>query len=83
MWTWSCRSAFQNHSQSQGVVFLFFFVCVCVCVCVLYYKFILYITRGAPNKAVKKKDRSHKYIVFMNRVNSVYYRFQESLHSRA
>ena len=23
--------------------------------CVLYYKFILYITRGAPNKAVKKK----------------------------
>ena len=29
--------------------------CVCVCVCVLYYKFILYITRGTPNKAVKKK----------------------------
>ena len=27
---------------------------LCVCVCVLYYKFILYITRGAPNKAVKK-----------------------------
>ena len=80
MWTWSCRSAFQNHSQSQGVVFLFF------CVCVLYYKFILYITRGAPNKAVKKtkkkKDRRHQYIVDMNRVmNSVYYRFQESLHS--
>ena len=25
-----------------------------VCVCVLYYKFILFITRGAPNKAVKK-----------------------------
>ena len=23
--------------------------------CVLYYKFILYITRGAPNKAVEKK----------------------------
>ena len=83
MWTWSCRSAFQNHSQSQGVVFCFFFVCVCVCV--LYYKFILYITRGAPNKAVKKKkDRRHQYIADMNRVmNSVYYRFQESLHSRA
>ena len=82
MWTWSCRSAFQNHSQSQGVVFCFF--CVCVCVCVLYYKFILYITRGAPNKAVKKKDRRHQYIADMNRVmNSVYYRFQESLHSRA
>ena len=31
-------------------------VCVCVCVCVLYYKFILYITRGAPNKAVEKKN---------------------------
>ena len=30
--------------------FCFFF-----CVCVLYYKFILYITRGAPNKAVEKK----------------------------
>ena len=28
--------------------FAFFFV--------LYYKFILYITRGAPNKAVKKKS---------------------------
>ena len=28
---------------------------MCVCVCVLYYKFILYITRGTPNKAVKKK----------------------------
>ena len=26
-----------------------------MCVCVLYYKFILYITRGAPNKAVEKK----------------------------
>ena len=25
--------------------------------CVLYYKFILYITRGAPNKAVKKKKK--------------------------
>ena len=35
--------------------FLFFFLCVGVCVCVLYYKFILHITRGAPNKAVKKK----------------------------
>ena len=34
--------------------FLFLCVCVCVCVCVLYYKFLLYITRGAPNKAVKK-----------------------------
>ena len=29
--------------------FSFFFLCV------LYYKFILYITRGAPNKAVEKK----------------------------
>ena len=29
--------------------FCFFFLCV------LYYKFILYFTRGAPNKAVKKK----------------------------
>ena len=27
---------------------------LCVSVCVLYYKFILYITGGAPNKAVKK-----------------------------
>ena len=26
-----------------------------MCVCVLYYKFILYITRGAPSKAVKKR----------------------------
>ena len=25
---------------------------------VLYYKFIFYITRGAPNKAVKKKRKS-------------------------
>ena len=31
-------------------------MCVCVCVCVLYYKFILSVTRGAPNKAVKKKE---------------------------
>ena len=29
--------------------FCFFFLCV------LYYKFVLYFTRGAPNKAVKKK----------------------------
>ena len=27
---------------------------LCVSVCVLYYKFILYITRGALNKAVRK-----------------------------
>ena len=35
--------------------FGFLLLLFCVCVCVLYYKFILYITRGAPNKAVKKK----------------------------
>ena len=33
------------------LLLVFFFFCVCV----LYYKFILYITRGAPNKAVEKK----------------------------
>ena len=33
------------------------FLCVCVCVCVLHYKFILFITRGAPNKAVKKTKK--------------------------
>ena len=33
----------------------FGFLLLFLCVCVLYYKFILYITRGAPNKAVKKK----------------------------
>ena len=33
-----------------GFLLLFFFV--------LYYKFIFYITRGAPNKAVKKKRKS-------------------------
>ena len=32
---------------------------MCVCVCVLYYKFILYITKGAPNKAVKKKKKNN------------------------
>ena len=44
------------HLPLLGFFFIFF-VCVyvCVCVCVLYYKFILYITRGAPNKAVEKK----------------------------
>ena len=28
--------------------------------CVLYYKCILYITRGVPNKAVKKKQNKNK-----------------------
>ena len=36
--------------------FLFFFWCVCVCVCCIT-NFTLYITRGAPNKAVKKKQK--------------------------
>ena len=31
---------------------------LCVCVCVLYYKFILSVTRGAPNKPVEKKRTS-------------------------
>ena len=45
------------HLPLLGFFFIFFVcvcVCACVCVCVLYYKFILYITRGAPNKAVEK-----------------------------
>ena len=45
------------HLPLLGFFFTFFvcvFLCACVCVCVLYYKFILYITRGAPNKAVEK-----------------------------
>ena len=37
--------------------FLFFFWCVCVCVCCIT-NFTLYITRGAPNKAVKKKTKT-------------------------
>ena len=36
-----------------------------MCVCVLYYKFILYITRGAPNKAVKKKVKGEISSIFM------------------
>ena len=39
------------HLPLLGFLLLLF---LCVSVCVLYYKFILYITRGAPNKAVKK-----------------------------
>ena len=45
----------QSRCTCPFWVFASFCVCVCVCVCLLYYKFILYITRGAPNKAVKKK----------------------------
>ena len=37
------------HLPLLGFCFFFFFF-----FCVLYYKFILYITRGAPNKALKK-----------------------------
>ena len=40
------------------LLLFFLCVCVCVCVCVLYYKFILSVTRGAPNKAVEKKRTS-------------------------
>ena len=62
------------HLPLLGFFFIFVVVvvvvvlCVCVCVCVLYYKFILYITRGAPNKAVKKKiPRGFRQHVIENR----------------
>ena len=40
------------HLPLLGFIASFFFLFF---LCVLYYKFILYITRGAPNIAVKKK----------------------------
>ena len=43
---------FPLHLPLLGFIASFFFLFF---LCVLYYKFILYITRGAPNKAVKEK----------------------------
>ena len=45
------------HSYPLWFFFASSFFSFFVCVCVLYYKFIFYITRGAPNKAMKKKKK--------------------------
>ena len=51
------RMGRQSRCTYPFWVFASFFFFLCVCVCVLHYKFILYITKGAPNKAVKKKKK--------------------------
>ena len=58
------------HLTLLGFCFFFFVsVCVCVCVCVVLQIYIVF-TRGAPNKAVKKKIKNSDTILHPLRRNS-------------
>ena len=52
-----------------GFLLLFSFLFFCV----LYYKFILYITRGVPNKAMEKKKQ---HLIELLHVERVTFRFE-------